>query len=83
VSVNEFNNLLGQIDIYDKNVINYERLWESEKRLFEQGESSLFMMNSREMSMINARLKLNEMIYKNQKALLEADYSFGLLNSMY
>jgi hypothetical protein len=64
-------------------VINYERLWESEKRLFEQGESSLFMMNSREMSMINARLKLNEMIYKNQKALLEADYSFGLLNSMY
>jgi hypothetical protein len=58
-------------------------LWESEKRLFEQGESSLFMMNSREMSMINARLKLNEMIYKNQKALLEADYSFGLLNSMY
>jgi len=83
VSVNEFNNLANQIAIYDKNVLNYERLWDSEKRLFEQGESSLFMMNSREMSMINARLKLNEMINKNQKAMLEAQYSFGLLNSLY
>ena len=82
-SINEYNNLNGQIEIYSKNVNSYIRLWESEKRLFDNGESSLFMINSREMSMINARLKLNEIINKNRKAALDADYAFGVLNTMY
>lgn len=82
-TINEFNISQKQIDIYSKNVNNYQRLWESEKRLFESGESSLFMINSREISYINAQLKLNELFNKNKKAALEAEYSFGLLNTLY
>jgi outer membrane protein TolC len=82
-TINEYNTYKNQIAIYSKNVINYERLWQSEKRLFDSGESSLFMINSREMSYINAQLKLNEIINKNKKAALDAEYSFGLLNTIY
>ncbi len=82
-TINEYNNYKTQIDIYTKNVNNYERLWQSEKRLFESGESSLFMINSREMSYINAQVKLNDLINKNQKAALDAEFSFGQLNSKY
>lgn len=78
-SINEFNNYKNQVTIYSKNVNNYERLWQSEKRLYEGGETSLFMINSREMSYINAQLKLNELINKTKKAALEAEYSFGVL----
>lgn len=82
-TVNEFNTYKNQIDIYNKNVFNYERLWLSEKRLFDSGESSLFMINSREMSYINAQIKLNEIVNKNKKAALDVEYSFGVLNTNY
>ena len=82
-TMNEFTNYTGQIDIYSKNVTNYERLWQSEQRLFDSGEGSLFMINSREMSYINARIKLNEIINKTKKSALEAEYAFGLLHTMY
>ncbi len=82
-TINEYNNYKTQIDIYTKNVNNYQRLWQSEKRLFESGESSLFMINSREMSYINAQVKLNDLINKNQKAALDAEFSFGQINSKY
>ena len=41
------------------------------------------MINSREMSYINARIKLNEIINKNKKAALETEYAFGLLHTIY
>jgi outer membrane protein TolC len=82
-TINEYNIYKDQIAVYSKNVINYERLWQSEKRLFDSGESSLFMINSREMSYINAQIKLNEIINKNKKAALDTEYSFGLLNTIY
>lgn len=82
-TINEFNTYKNQIGIYSKNVINYEKLWQSEKRLFSSGESSLFMINAREMSYINAQIKLNEIINKNKKAALDVEYSFGLLNTIY
>jgi outer membrane protein TolC len=79
----EFKTYNKQIEVYQKNVINYELLWQSEKRLFDSGESSLFMINSREMSYINSQIKLNEIINKNKKAALDIEYSFGLLNAYY
>jgi outer membrane protein TolC len=80
---NEFNTFKNQIDIYSKNVLNYKRLWQSEKRMFDSGESSLFMINSREMSYINAQIKLNEIVNKRNKAGLDVEYSFGVLDTMY
>jgi len=80
-SINELNNYKNQMDIYSKNVTNYEQLWLSEKKLFETGESSLFMINSRETGYINAKIKLNEIKNKYHKSTLEAKYSFGQLNN--
>jgi outer membrane protein TolC len=78
-AVSAFNSYEAQQQLYSNNVRNYEQLWQSEKRLFDTGESSLFMINSREMSYINAQLKLNEIKNKNNKSALEVAYSFGLL----
>ena len=81
--INEYNNYQLQSNVYSKNVSNYEKLWLSEKKLFENGESSLFMINSREMSYINAQIKLNEIVNKNKKAAIETTYLFGVLNMLY
>lgn len=45
-------------------VLNYERLLQAEDRKFGFGESSLFLINSRERALIDARLKANEVQYK-------------------
>lgn len=78
-SINAFKSFINQKELYSRNVLNYRNLWLSEKRLFDAGESSLFMINSREISYINAQMKLNEIINKNRKAALEVEYTFGLL----
>lgn len=82
-SINEFNSFKNQLEVFAGNVLNYERLWLSEKQLFDSGESSLFMINSREMSYINSQIKLNEIKNKTQKSALELEYNFGVLNSNY
>lgn len=82
-SINELNTYKVQIETYSRNVESYEKLWNSEKKLFESGESSLFMVNNREMSYIHSRIKLNELTNKYHKSELETKYSFGQLNNMY
>lgn len=82
-TVYEFKSYQNQVEIYTKNVKNYEKLWESERRLFDSGESSLFMINSRETSYINAQLKLNELLNKNQQSILGIDFILGILQSKY
>ncbi|MCF8283524.1 MAG: TolC family protein [Sphingobacteriales bacterium] len=82
-SINELNTYKNQVEIYSNNAKNYEKLWLSEKRLFDSGESSLFMINSREQSYINAQIKLNEILNKNKKTSLEIEYSYGVLNTIY
>lgn len=49
-----------QNTLIDDIVGNYERLLQAEERKFSFGESSLFLINSRERSLIDARLKANE-----------------------
>ena len=78
-SINAFKSYISQQELYTQNVLNYRNLWLSEKRLFDTGESSLFMINSREISYINAQMKLNEITNKNRKAALEVEYTIGML----
>ena len=79
-SLNDYRNFSKQYDIQSLNLLNYEKLWQSEKKLFDLGESSLFMINSREMSFINARLKLNENLNKLLKSAIEVQYARGILD---
>jgi outer membrane protein TolC len=77
MSINEQNVSREQVKLYTGTVRDYESLLSAEKRMFDSGESSLFMINMREMSAVNARVKLIELITKNRKNLLQVAYTFG------
>lgn len=79
----EAESLSGQFGNYLDAVGNYEKLWLSEKKLFSLGESSLFMINTREMNYINARLKLNDIYIKGRKSILELKYAMGQIATLY
>ncbi|MFN5912200.1 MAG: hypothetical protein ACK45H_12750, partial [Bacteroidota bacterium] len=55
------------------------QLLEGEQNMFDNGESSLFMINTREMTAITSELKVIETKAKNQKAKLHYLHSLGLL----
>ena len=75
----EHLNLKSQIDLFTAAVSNYERLLEGERQKFENGESSLFLINSRETNLISGRLKLIGFTIKYNKAIIGILWSAGLL----
>ena len=82
MSQNDIQYSNNQLEIFKNNINNYEALWTAEKRLFDNGESSLFMINSRENTFINARIKLNDYNYKYNKSVLELYYVKGQLQNL-
>ena len=82
MSQNDIQYSNNQLDIFKNNIKNYEALWNAEKRLFDNGESSLFMINSRENTFINARIKLNDYNFKFNKSVLELYYAKGQLQNL-
>lgn len=79
MAINNLENTEKQITLYARTVNDYFKLLEGERTMFEAGESSLFMVNSRESGYINTQLKYIELLTKNHKASLAANYAFGLL----
>jgi outer membrane protein TolC len=75
----EFNNALVQVEIYRRTVEDSEKLLDAERQMFETGESSLFLINARELAYIQAKLKLIEVIAKSQQALLSLKFSLASL----
>jgi len=59
---------------------SYQRLFEGEKSKFEIGESNLFMVNSRENKMIEAKLKIAELKSKLEKSIALLYWSAGNFN---
>lgn len=57
---NELDSFERQNELIDGIVVDYDRLLRAEERKFSFGESSLFLINSRERALIDARLKANE-----------------------
>lgn len=55
---NEVLNYRNQIDIIEQNIRNYQRLLNAEETKYSNGESSLFLINSRENKLIEAREKM-------------------------
>lgn len=60
----ELANLGDQRDLSVQIRENYQKLLSAEERKFSFGESSIFLLNSREQSLIDASLKLNEVYTK-------------------
>jgi len=57
----EVINIKTQIILSKANLENFKKLFEIEKTKFELGESTLFMINSRELKMIESNQKLIEL----------------------
>ena len=64
----EVTNYFSQIDISAKNLNNYKRLLNAEETRFGNGESSLFLINSRENKLLDAREKNIELKAKFLKS---------------
>lgn len=78
-SLNDLENTQQQITLYARTVQDYAKLLDGEKQMFNAGESSLFMVNSREVGFIDTQLKYINLLTKNQKSKLACNYAFGLL----
>lgn len=77
---NQLNTTVKQIDLYKQTVENSKILLAGERKLFNIGESSLFMVNSREVSYIKTQLKFIELLIKNRNAELALKYALGQSN---
>jgi hypothetical protein len=62
-------------------VSDYERLLNGERQMFDAGESSLFMVNTRESGFIQTQLKYIQLLTKNHKAELALNYNLGILKN--
>ena len=76
--LNNFSNLSSQISIFTKNLASLTALLSGEMRRFEIGESSLFLVNSREVSVIDSRITLNELIKKRRVAQAKVRVAAGM-----
>ena len=76
---NEFTTLKNQVALQGKNVENYQKLVKAKEILLENGESTLFLINSRENKSLEAQEKLIEMKTKFFKSIYALQWSTGLL----
>ena len=74
---NELKALEGQITVQQQTVANQRTLVGAEQQKFDIGESSLFLVNSRETKLIDLQLKLEELRTKRQKAVAALWYAAG------
>lgn len=79
MAINAWKTSNEQLNIYTRTVENSEILFQGEQRKFEIGESSLFLVNARETSLINTQIEYTKMIAKNQKSLINIDFQLGVL----
>ncbi len=75
----ELENMSGQIDRLDSMVDNYEELLNVETIKFDIGESSLFLLNSRQQKLLEAQLKLAKVRSRWHKARMGLDWSSGTI----
>ena len=74
---NDMRALERQISIQQQSVKNQQTLLRAEQQKFDLGESSLFLVNTRETKLIDMRIKLEELRTKYQKSVAELYYSAG------
>lgn len=74
---NELQALNRQITVQQQTVLNQRVLLRAEQAKFDMGESSLFLVNSRETKLIDLQLKLEELRTKYQKAVAALWYAAG------
>ena len=76
---NEYLTLKNQIQLQRDMLTNYENLFLAEEALFQNGESSLFLINSRENKVLENQRKLIELKTRYLKTIYGLQWSSGLL----
>ena len=76
---NQLVNYKKQVNLLQKNYTNYLQLQRGEETKFFNGESSLFLVNSRENKTLETFLKLTEVTVSFNKASLELQWAAGQL----
>lgn len=75
----EVQNYTQQIALLKNNVQNYERLLEAEQDKFRLGESSIFVLNSRELKLIETQQKLYAVQSKLEKSKISLAWASARL----
>lgn len=76
-SYNHLNAYSEQLAVQVRSILNQEVLLNGESSKFDLGESTLFLINSRESKLIDMKIKREEMISGYQKTLAELYYKAG------
>lgn len=79
-AINTWETTQQQLGGYGDIVTSTDRLLQAEVQKFNAGESSLFLVNRRELKYINTQVKFIELLIKSQKALMTIEYELGRLN---
>jgi outer membrane protein TolC len=74
---NDLLNLNEQVQLQEEMVVNSRILRNGEQALFENGESSLFLINVREMNLINNQVKLFELQTKYAQTKMMVQWAAG------
>lgn len=78
---NSLNAYKSQLNIQIQSIINQQALLKGELQKFELGESTLFLINSRESKLIDMKIKRESIIAGYQKSLAELYYKAGTRQS--
>ncbi|HQW96775.1 MAG TPA: TolC family protein [Saprospiraceae bacterium] len=76
---NEFVILKNQVKLHSAMLSNFKTMLKAEESLFRNGESSLFLINSRENKVLEIERKLIELKTKYYKTIYALQWSTGLL----
>lgn len=76
---NELINLQTQTKLYQQTVAGYKTLFEGETARFNEGESSLFLVNARENRYLESKIKLSELQAKYYKTEAGLKWAIGNL----
>jgi outer membrane protein TolC len=75
---NQLLNLKKQTTLFEQTIANYKLLLEGEENRFQNGESSIFLVNTRENKLIESQLKLTELNTKFLKTEASLKWSIGV-----
>lgn len=78
-AINDWNTFYDQLSVVQKNVTDLNTLLDGERRKFEMGESSLFLVNTRETSYIEGMIQQANLVARNQKSLVAISFHLGNL----
>jgi outer membrane protein TolC len=76
--LNNWTILNRQVATFSENVVSLQALLTGEMRRFEIGESSLFLVNAREVSVFDSRVTLNELASRLRISYARTRYAAGL-----